>query len=55
VDAPETNLCYPEQTREQTGHWGITLDERLKTVIQARDATRALSRCTRKKSKVVIQ
>ena len=27
VDAPETNLRYPERTREQSEYFGVTLDE----------------------------
>lgn len=30
VDAPETNLLYPERTREQAEHFGATLDDTLK-------------------------
>jgi endonuclease YncB( thermonuclease family) len=44
VDAPETNLRYPERTREQAEYFGITLDETLKAGVQARDAVRELLR-----------
>ncbi len=30
VDAPETNLRYPERTREQSEHFGVTLDQSMK-------------------------
>src|SRR5437764_14677523 len=30
VDAPETNLRYPERTREQSEYFGVTLDESMK-------------------------
>src|SRR3989442_1311839 len=30
VDAPETTLTYAERTREQSLHFGITLDETMK-------------------------
>ena len=30
VDTPETNLQYPERTREQAEHFGATLDDTLK-------------------------
>jgi endonuclease YncB( thermonuclease family) len=36
VDAPETNLLYPERTREQAGHFGASLDDTLKAGAQAR-------------------
>ena len=37
VDAPETNLEYPERTREQSEHFGITLDETIKSGRAAKD------------------
>jgi len=40
VDAPETNLRYPERTREQSEHFGITLDETMKAGRKARDFVR---------------
>lgn len=44
VDAPETNLRYPERTRQQSEHFGVTLDESMKAGRQARDLTRNLLR-----------
>ena len=35
VDTPETNLQYPERTREQAEHFGATLDDTLKAGKQA--------------------
>ena len=40
VDAPETNLRYPERTREQSEHFGVTLDETMKAGRKARDFVR---------------
>lgn len=40
VDAPETNLQYPERTREQSEHFGVTLDETMKAGRTARDMVR---------------
>ena len=40
VDAPETNLLYPERTREQAEHFGATLDATLKAGAQARSFVR---------------
>jgi endonuclease YncB( thermonuclease family) len=40
VDSPETNMRYPERTREQSEHFGITLDETLKAGRKARDFVR---------------
>lgn len=37
VDAPETTLRYPERTREQSEHFGITLDETMKAGRKARE------------------
>lgn len=37
VDAPETNLRYPERTREQSEYFGVTLDETMKAGAKARD------------------
>jgi len=42
VDAPETKLTYPERVREQSVHFGITLDETLKVGEQARVRVREL-------------
>jgi endonuclease YncB( thermonuclease family) len=36
VDTPETNLQYPERTREQAEHFGATLDDTMKAGAQAR-------------------
>jgi len=36
VDTPETNLLYPERTREQAEHFGATLDDTLKAGARAR-------------------
>lgn len=44
VDAPETNLRYPERTREQSEHFGVTLDETLKAGAKARDMVQAMLR-----------
>jgi len=44
VDAPETNLRYPERTREQSEYFGVTLDETLKAGAKARDTVRELLR-----------
>jgi len=40
VDAPETNLIYPERTRQQSEYFGVTLDETMRAGRQARDLTR---------------
>ncbi len=40
VDAPETNLRYPERTREQSEYFGVTLDESMKGGKLARDLVR---------------
>ena len=40
VDAPETNLRYPERTREQGEHFGATLDETMKAGTAATDWVR---------------
>ena len=42
VDAPETNLRYPERTREQSEYFGVTLDETLKAGAKARDAVQKI-------------
>jgi len=44
VDAPETNLRYPERTREQSEYFGVTLDETLKAGAKARDAVQKMLR-----------
>lgn len=40
VDAPETNLKYPERTREQSEYFDVTLDESMKGGRMARDLVR---------------
>jgi endonuclease YncB( thermonuclease family) len=40
VDSPETNLLYPERTREQAEHFGATLDDALKAGARARSFVR---------------
>jgi len=35
VDAPESNLRYPERTREQSEYFGVTLDETMRAGRQA--------------------
>ncbi|MGA3163941.1 MAG: thermonuclease family protein [Verrucomicrobiota bacterium] len=40
VDAPETNLRYPERTSEQSEYFGVTLDETMKGGRTARDVVR---------------
>jgi len=40
VDAPETNLLYPERVREQAEHFGATLDDTLKAGAKARTYVR---------------
>src|SRR2546428_4482874 len=42
VDAPEANLVYAERVRQQSAHFGLTLDETLKVGEQAKDRVRAL-------------
>jgi endonuclease YncB( thermonuclease family) len=37
VDAPETNLRYPERTREQSEYFAVTLDETMRAGAKARD------------------
>jgi endonuclease YncB( thermonuclease family) len=37
VDTPETNLRYPERTREQSEYFGVTLDQTMKAGAGARD------------------
>lgn len=44
VDAPETNLRYPERTREQSEHFGVTLDETLKAGAKARGTVQEILR-----------
>jgi endonuclease YncB( thermonuclease family) len=44
VDAPETNLLYPERTREQSEYFGVTLDETMKAGAKARDTVREILR-----------
>jgi endonuclease YncB( thermonuclease family) len=42
VDAPETNLRYPERTREQSEYFGATLDETMKAGAKAKEAVEAV-------------
>ena len=44
VDAPETNLVYAERTREQSLHFGITLDETMKAGVKAKERVKELLR-----------
>jgi len=44
VDAPEATLTYPERVRQQSEHFGITLDESLKAGAKARERVRELLR-----------
>lgn len=44
VDVPETNLRYPERTREQSEHFGVTLDETMKAGAKARDTVQEILR-----------
>ncbi|HEV8675533.1 MAG TPA: thermonuclease family protein [Methylomirabilota bacterium] len=44
VDAPETNLRYPERTREQSEYFGVTLDETMKAGVKARDEVQEVLR-----------
>ncbi len=44
VDAPETNLRYPERTREQSEYFGVTLDETMKAGAKARDTVQEILR-----------
>ena len=41
VDAPETTLTYAERTREQSLHFGITLDETMKAGVKAKESVQA--------------
>ena len=42
VDAPETNLTYAERTREQSLHFGISLDETMKAGVKGKERVQAL-------------
>ena len=44
VDAPETTLTYPERVRQQSEHFGITLDETLKSGAKAKERVQELLR-----------
>jgi len=44
VDAPETNLRYPERTREQSEYFGVTLDETMKAGAKASDTVQDMLR-----------
>ena len=37
VDAPETDLSYPERTRQQSQYFGVSVDDTLRTGAHARD------------------
>jgi len=42
VDTPETNLRYPERTREQSEYFGVTLDETMEAGRKAKDIVQAM-------------
>lgn len=42
VDAAETNLRYPERTREQSEYFGVTLDETMKAGTKAKEVVQAM-------------
>jgi endonuclease YncB( thermonuclease family) len=42
VDTPEPNLRYPERNREQSEHFGVTLDETIRAGARARDVAREI-------------
>lgn len=42
VDAPESNLRYPERTREQAEYFGLTIDDTIKAGVAAAEACRKL-------------
>jgi micrococcal nuclease len=44
VDAPETNLRYPERTREQSEYFGATIEETMKAGVEADKAVREILR-----------
>ena len=44
VDAPEASLTYAERTREQSEHFGTTLDETLKAGSKAKEFVRNILR-----------
>lgn len=44
VDAPEATLTYPERVRQQSEHFGITLDETLKAGAKTREKVQELLR-----------
>jgi endonuclease YncB( thermonuclease family) len=44
VDAPESNLRYPERTREQSEYFSVTLDETLKAGAKARETVQEILR-----------
>jgi endonuclease YncB( thermonuclease family) len=44
VDAPETNLVFPERTREQSEHFGVTLDETMKAGVKTKATVQAMLR-----------
>lgn len=42
VDAPESNLRYPDRVREQAEYFGLTIDDTIKAGIEAAEACRKL-------------
>src|SRR5438105_1491732 len=42
VDAPEPNLHYPDRTREQSDHFGISSEDTVKAGFTARDTVRQI-------------
>ena len=44
VDAPETNLSFPERVRQQYEYFGVTLDELTRAGARARDLVQVLLR-----------
>ncbi|MBI4378776.1 MAG: thermonuclease family protein [Nitrospinae bacterium] len=44
IDAPETNLRFPERTREQSEYFGVTLDETMKAGVKAKQTVRDILR-----------
>lgn len=44
VDAPESNMRYPERTHEQSDYFGTTLDETMKAGARATEVTREILR-----------
>ena len=44
IDAPETNLRFPERTREQSEYFGVTLDETMRAGVKAKETVRDILR-----------